>query len=466
MTEIFNQPEITSKRLLTELERHKILVEWNNTQNDYPLDKCVHQLFEEQVEQRPDAVAVVCEGEQLTYGELNLRANQLAHYLQGLGVGPEVLVGICVERSIEMIVGLLGILKAGGAYIPLDPAYPQERLTFMLKDACVSVLLTQGKLVKKLPQHQARVVYLDLHSEEITQCNESNPTSRATADNLVYVIYTSGSTGQPKGVLIEHQVLLNLVFWHQRTFKVYLADRATQLAGPGFDASIWELWPYLSAGASIYIASEQTRISPLLLRDWLVDNAITMSFLPTPLAESVLLLDWPDDVALRILLTGGDKLHNYPLPSVPFKLVNNYGPTENCVVTTSGIVPAKQQTNTAPPIGQPIANTQVYLLDEQLVPVPVGEAGEIYMGGLGLARGYLNRPDLTAQRFICNLFSNSPSARLYKTGDIARYLPDGNIEFLGRADHQVKIRGFRIELGEIEAVLRQYHDVRDAVVTV
>jgi amino acid adenylation domain-containing protein len=456
--------QLSSKQLLTETELHKLLIEWNNTQRDYPQDKCIHQLFAEQVERTPEAVAVVFEGEQLTYQELNARANQLAHHLQSLGVDPEVLVGICVERSLEMVVGIVGILKAGGAYVPLDPSYPLERLAFILEDTGVPVLLTQAQQVNKLPPHQARVVCLDTDWQAIASHSQENPTNTVTTDNLAYVIYTSGSTGKPKGVLVEYQSLLNLVFWHQQTFSVSPTDRATQLAGPAFDASVWELWPYLAAGASIYIANEQTRVSPVLLRDWLVFNKITISFLPTPLAESLLLLDWPVDVALRTLLTGGDQLHNYPLPSVPFDLVNNYGPTENTVVATCGFIPAKERTNTPPPIGRPITNTQIYLLDAQLQPVPIGSPGELYIGGKSLARGYLNRPDLTKEKFIPNPFSHQPGSRLYKTGDLARYQPDGNIEFLGRIDHQVKIRGFRIELGEIEAALRQHPEVREAVV--
>ena len=475
------QQRLLDLPLLTAAEQHQLLVEWNNTTKEYPQDKCIHQLFEAQVEQAPDAVAVVFEGQQLTYRELNARANQLAHYLQVLGVGSEVLVGICVERSLEMLVGLLGILKAGGAYVPLDPMYPLERLAFMLEDASVSVLLTQARLVESLPQHHAPVVCLDGDWELIAQYGEENVSSGVMPKNLAYVIYTSGSTGKPKGVLVEHRGLLNLVFWHRRTFAVSPKDRATQLAGSAFDASVWELWPYLTAGASIYIANEQTRVLPQQLRDWLVKNAITISFLPTPLAESILSLAWPSDVALRTLLTGGDKLHNYPSLSVPFELVNNYGPTENTVVTTSGFIPAKPRTETAPLIGRPIANTQVYLLDEKLQPVPIGVPGELYVSGDGLARGYLNRPDLTAQKFIPHPFSDNQSVsgaapeelagrdsalRLYRTGDLARYLPDGNIEFLGRLDEQVKIRGFRIELGEIEALLAQHPDLREVVVIV
>ncbi|WP_332961272.1 amino acid adenylation domain-containing protein, partial [Microcoleus sp. AR_TQ3_B6] len=423
-------------------------------------------MFEAQVEQTPEAVAVVFEGQQLTYGELNRRANQVAHHLCSLGVGPDDLVGICVERSLEMVVGSLGILKAGAAYVPLDPGYPIERLAFMLEDAKVPILLTQQRLVGRLPKHGAKMICLDADWEFIAQKGTENPTRKVKADNLAYTIYTSGSTGKPKGVQIEHQGLLNLVFWHQQAFALSPADRATLIAGPAFDAAVWELWPYLTAGASIYIANEETRISPVPLRDWLIASAITITFLPTPLAESVLSLDWPSNIALRTLLTGGDKLHNYPSPSLPFKLVNNYGPTENTVVTTSGGVSSTELTDRTPTIGRPIANTQVYLLDKNLQPMPVGIPGEIYVGGAGLARGYLNHPDQTALAFIPNPFSNTASRRLYKTGDLARYLPDGNIEFLGRFDDQVKIRGFRIELGEIEVLLGQHPAVQETVVMV
>ena len=450
--------------ILSEAERHQLLVAWNNTQVDYPENHCIHQLFEAQVEQTPDAIALVFEDQQVTYRELNNRSNKLAHYLQKQGVGAEVLVGLCVERSVEMVVGMLGILKAGGAYVPLDPTYPPERLSFMLEDAQVSVLLTQQPWVERIGTPSSRVFCLDKDWQTIAQEISDNLTSNATADNLAYIIYTSGTTGKPKGVQIEQGGLLNLVFWHQQAFAVSPLDRVTQLAGVAFDACGWEIWPYLSAGASIYFPNDEIRRSPEKLKEWLVSKAITISFLPTPLAEKVLLSDWSDNVALRLLLTGGDKLHQYPLASHPFQVVNNYGPTENTVVTTSGYVPVKEQTDVTPAIGRPIANTQVYLLDGNLQPVPIGVAGELYISGDGLARGYLNRPDLTAARFISNPFSNKPEARLYKTGDLVRYQPDGTIEFLGRLDDQVKIRGYRIELGEIESVLSQHPAVLQTVV--
>jgi len=452
--------------LLSAAQRHQLLVEWNDTKADYRLDVCIHQLFEAQVERTPDAIAVVFEDQQLTYRELNSKANQLAHHLQTLGVGPEVLVSICVERSLEMVVGLLGILKAGGAYMPLDPAYPKERLAFMLSDAQTSVLLTQEQLVEKLPEHQARVVCLDTKWEAIAQESDSNPVNKATAEHLAYVIYTSGSTGTPKGVEIQHAGLVNLVTWHQQVYSVTPADRATQLAGLAFDASIWELWPYLTAGASIHIPPQEILLSPSELLKWLATKAITLCFLPTPLAIAVLEEQWPTDLALRVLLTGGDKLYRKPQKAFTFSVVNHYGPTENTVVTTYAPVDTVTGSDTPPPIGRPIANTQVYLLDQHLQPVPVGVPGELHIGGAGLARGYLNRPELSAQKFIPNPFSDEPGSRLYKTGDLARYLSDGNIEFLGRIDQQVKIRGFRIELAEIESVLSHYPGVREVTVMV
>ncbi|BAZ22617.1 McnC protein [Kalymmatonema gypsitolerans NIES-4073] len=478
------EQRIADLPFLSEAERHQLLVEWNNTKADYPQDRCVHQLFEAQVEQTPDAFALVFEDVEtrhgaslhITYQELNKRSNQLAHYLQKLGVGEDVLVGLCVERSFDMVIGMLGILKAGGAYVPLDPTYPPERLSFMLGDAQVPVILTQQRWVNRLETQNSRLICLDKDWETITQESEDNLTTNVTANNLAYVIYTSGSTGKPKGVQIQERALLNLVFWHQQAFAVSPLDRVTQIAGSAFDACSWEILPYLSAGASIYFPDEETRLSPEKLQDWIVSKGITISFVPTPLAEKLLLLDWSNNTALRILLTGGDKLHQYPLAEFPFQVINNYGPTENTVVTTSGQVPIRNQADPplpplgrgvggiAPAIGRPIANTQLYILDKHLQPVPIGVPGELYIAGDGLARGYLNSPDLTAEKFIPNPFSNQPKARLYKTGDLVRYRQDGNIEFLGRLDEQVKIRGYRIELGEIEAVLSQHPAVLQTVV--
>ena len=505
---IVTNPEqrIANLQYLSAQERYHLLVECNNTQADYPQDLCIHQLFEMQAARTPDAVALVFGDERVTYRELNLRSNQLARYLQKMGVGAEVLVGLCCGRSLDLIVGMLGILKAGGAYLILDPSYPAERSSFMLKDAQLSVVLTQQQWIENVRSPNVQIVCLDTDWEMISQEIADNPTSAVTAENRAYAIYTSGSTGKPKGVEIEHESLLNLVFWHQREFGVSAGDRATQIAAIGFDACGWEIWPYLAAGASIYFPEDDIRRDPEKLQNWLVSKAITISFLPTPLAEKVLLLDWPQNTALRILLTGGEKLQQHPLKPHPFKLVNNYGPTENTVVTTSGYIPVTEQTDIAPTIGHPIANTQIYILDKYLQPVAIGVVGELYIGGNGLARGYLNRPDLTAQRFIVNpfkpnsgtilndLFRNRQDAcstkkiiscgtgilpvpdngatsqfkpnsgeRIYKTGDLVRYRADRNLEFLGRIDEQVKIRGFRIELGEIETVLTQHPAVQQTV---
>jgi amino acid adenylation domain-containing protein/non-ribosomal peptide synthase protein (TIGR01720 family) len=475
-----NQP-LSALPLLTETERRQ-LAAWNDTAAPFPADRCIHDLFAAQVERTPDALAVASGAMQLSYRELNARANQLAHYLRQLGVGPDRLVGLCVERSPEMIVGALGVLKAGGAYVPLDPDYPAERLAFMLEDAQPIVLLTLERFhVSTLTGWDAQTCEpvnlptcnLDTDWPLIAQQPATNPDSGATLDNLAYVIYTSGSTGRPKGVQIEHRGLLNLIFWHQRAFEVSASDRATLVAGPGFDASVWETWPYLAAGASLHIPPDDVRAMPVQLRDWLVAQAVSISFLPTPLAEQVLNLDWPSDGALRLLLTGGDRLQVFPAPDLPFTLVNNYGPTESTVVATSGIVPSAAASGMAPTIGRPIDNTQLYILDRHGQPTPVGVPGELHIGGSSLARGYLNRPALTAERFVINpnvptfQRSNVPTfQRLYKTGDLGRYRPDGSIEFLGRIDHQVKLRGFRIELGEIEAVLAQHPFVRETTVIV
>lgn len=471
--------QIANLEILTDAERELLLVKCNKNQINYPKDLCVHQLFEIQAEQTPDAIALVCGEEKFSYRELNIRSNKLAHYLQKIGVGAEVLVGICVERSPTAIIGMLGILKAGGAYLPLDPTYPRDRLNLMLEDARVPVVLThQGFNLQANSASRSEsgetynpiVVDLDESGESSDRENPDRAIA-PVATNLACVIYTSGSTGKPKGVQIEHRSLLNLIFWHQQEFAISACDRASQVAGIAFDAFGWEIWPYLAAGASIYFADDDIRRSPDRLQEWLLSNEIAVSFLPTPLAEQVLLLDWPADSPLRILLTGGDKLRQYPSAKHPFKVVNNYGPTEATVVATSGTIPVREQADTAPAIGRAIANVQVYVLDKYLQPVPVGVAGELYLGGCGVARGYLNRPELTQEKFIPNPFAiqselkqQREHSQLYKTGDLVRYRNDGNLEFLGRLDEQVNIRGFRIELGEIESILAQHPAVQQTVV--
>ncbi|MCA1566085.1 MAG: amino acid adenylation domain-containing protein [Acidobacteria bacterium] len=452
--------------LMDASEERRVLTHWNSTQSAYQPDKSVAQLFAEQAERSPASTAVVSGEARLSYGELNERANRLAHHLRALGVRPEVRVGILLERSAEMVVGLLAVLKAGGAYVPLDPAYPQDRLAFTLEDSNAHLLLTERRLVEELAGVAGRpVLCLDTEWDEIARRGTQNPDVEVSADNLAYVIYTSGSSGRPKGVEVTHRGLLNLVHWHLRAYAVSPRDRATQLAGVGFDASVWELWPYLSAGASVHIPDEETRATPVRLRDWLVAEDITHSFLPTPLAEAVLALEWPRRLALRTLLTGGDQLHHYPSPALGFAVVNHYGPTESTVVASCAVLPATDHAAGLPPIGRPISNTRIYLLDAQLRPVPVGVPGELYIGGASLARGYLGRPSLTAERFIPDPFGAEAGARLYRTGDLARYLPDGQIEFRGRLDTQVKLRGFRVELGEIETCLMEHPAIRDCVVT-
>jgi len=464
LNEILHHPKVPIRELqiMPEAELNTILFDFNNTATNYPSDQCVHQLFENQVEKTPNAIAVVFENQQLSYRELNQRANHLAHYLQTLGVKPEVLVGICVERSLEMAIGLLGILKAGGAYVPLDPSYPQERLEFMLEDAQTPVILAQEKWVTKLrmTEQKTLVICLDTDWANIANENPDNLVSGVKPDNLAYVIYTSGSTGKPKGVEIQHKSLSNLVTWHQYTYQITSSDKASQITTLSFDASVWELWPYLTIGASIYISNEEVRASPSKLLKWFTTEAITISFLPTPLTEAVLKEKFPINLALKTLLTGGDKLHSVSCEVLPFNLVNHYGPTENTVVTTSALIEIGKLTE--PPIGRPINNIQTYVLDAHFQPVPIGVCGELYIGGDGLARGYLNHPELTAEKFIPNPFQEG--TRLYKTGDLVRYRADGSLEFLGRIDNQVKIRGFRIELGEIETILNQDSTVQEAVV--
>jgi amino acid adenylation domain-containing protein len=324
--------------------------------------------------------------------------------------------------------------------------------------------VTQQALAARLPVMDSRVVCLDADMVLLAQQPDTDPITTTTIDDLAYVIYTSGSTGWPKGVQISHSSLLNLLYWHRRTFAVTAADRATQLASPAFDATGWELWPYLSIGASVWLPDERTRVTPTVLRDWLVSQRITVSFLPTPLAEQVMTLEWPTSSSMRFLLTGADTLHLYPSKGLPFTLVNNYGPTEATVVATSGTVPPAESAGELPTIGRPIDNTHIYLLDEHRRNVPIGEPGELYIGGAGLAKGYLNQSDLTAERFIAHPFSSEPGARLYKTGDLARYLPDGQLAFLGRVDHQIKIRGYRIEPAEVVAVINRHPAVQDSLV--
>jgi amino acid adenylation domain-containing protein/FkbM family methyltransferase len=455
---------ISGLSILDQQEREQILVEWNSTQKSCAKDVCAHELFEAQVAQTPGALAVDDEQEAFTYQELNRRANQLAHYLRRLGAGPEAIGAICAERSSAMLVGILGMIKSGAAYLPLDPSYPRERLAFILRDAGVRFLVTQQKFAEALSEHAEHIICLDADRESIERESGENVSAGTLPDNLAYVIYTSGSTGMPKGVELKHSGLVNLITWHQQTYKVTGEDRATQVATPAFDASVWEVWPYITAGASIHIPDDETRASSSKLMAWLAAKSITLSFLPTPLAEAILDEPCLPDLVLRVLLTGGDRLQKGPRRDATFSLVNHYGPTESTVVATCAPVEVGNEACARPPIGRPIDNTQAYLLNSKLQPVPTGVPGELYIGGDGLARGYLKRPDMTADRFIPNPFSGLPGERLYRTGDLARYLPDGNIDFIGRLDQQVKLWAYRIELGEIEVSLSRHPAVSSNVV--
>ena len=465
--------QISQLPLLTKPEQRQLLVEWNDTQAEYPLDKCIHQLFEEQVERTPDAVAVVFENQQLTYQQLNCRANQLAHYLQYEGVKADVLVGLCVERSLEMVVALLGILKAGGAYVPLDPEYPSERLSFMLEDAQVSVLLTQQRLLERLPEHQAHLVCLDTDWQAISLSSQNNNITGVQANNLAYIIYTSGSTGKPKGVALNQLALCNLILWQLQNNTISTGAKTLQFAPISFDVSFQEIFTTWFSGGTLFLIGEELRRDPVALLGFLKEKAVERLFVPFVVLQQLAEVAIDSELVnshLREIITAGEQLQITPAISQwlgklsDCTLHNHYGPSESHVVTTFRLTDPVENWPLLPPIGKPIANTQTYILDKYLQPVPIGVPGELYIGGVSLARGYLNRPELTQEKFILNPFDKTGESRLYKTGDLVRYLTDGNIEYLGRIDNQVKIRGFRIELGEIEAALGQHSDVQAACV--
>lgn len=455
--------------LLSDEEQAQILWDWNRTQTDLPPQQCVHQLFEIQVERSPDAVAIVWNQERLTYRQLNEQANQVAHYLQNQGVESESLVGICLERSLSLVVGLLGILKAGGAYVPLDPHYPTERLELILTDSQVPVLLTQQTLLSHLSHYSGDRVVLDRDAAIIAQQPKTNPKSPVSSSNSVYVIYTSGSTGKPKGVVIEHRSTVTLLDWARTVFS--FEELAGVLASTSvcFDLSVFELFLPLTVGGAVILAD-----NALALPNLAAATEVTLiNTVPTAIAQLLALEAIPQSV--RTVNLAGEPLSNllvqklYQLPQIE-RVYNLYGPSEDTTYSTFSCI--EKGATTQPSIGRPIAHSQVYLLNEAHQPVPLGTIGELYLGGAGLARGYLHRPELTAEKFIANPFHSplqkhqglSPSPKLYKTGDLARYRPDGNLEFLGRSDYQIKLRGFRIELGEIEVVLENCPGVKQAVV--
>jgi amino acid adenylation domain-containing protein len=464
---------ISEAPLLTTRELLKELVEWNCAPAECSESQCVHDRFEEVAEENQHATALVYEDERLTYGRLNERANQLAHFMMKRGIGPEVLVGICLERSIDMAVSLLGVLKAGGAFIPLDPAYPTERLAYMIKDSGASVILTQRSLEGRFSEDQDGLIRLDSDWEMIGRESAANPQPRTTPDNLAYVIYTSGSTGQPKGTMLHHRGLRNLIAAQTKAFNPMVGDRILQFSSLSFDASVWEVVMALLHSSALVLSSRESLASGPGLLGTLREQAITIVTLPPSMLAALPEEPLPD---LHTIITAGEKCPGAlaGLWANGRRFFNAYGPTETTVCASmhevgGDEVAARQRTGdppNSPPIGRPITNFQIYVLDAHLRPAPVGIPGELYIGGVGLARGYLNRPDLTAERFIPHPFSERAGSRLYKSGDLVRRLRDGNLEYLGRLDHQVKVRGFRIELGEIEAVLRRRPDLRDVVVLV
>ncbi|WP_122883375.1 non-ribosomal peptide synthetase, partial [Burkholderia pseudomallei] len=436
-------------------ERHRLLVEWNDTAADYPQDQCLHRLFEAQAARHPDTIALIADGEPVGYAELNRRANRLARHLSARGLQPDQRVAICIDRGIDMVVAMLAVLKAGGAYVPLDPAYPSERLDYLLRDCAPVALLTharlgasmQTRLVLALARLDTGCALIDLESDAGAWRHERDddpPPSGLTPRHLAYVIYTSGSTGQPKGVMVEHRSVCNLVAWHAGAFDVGTGCRSASVAGVAFDATTWEVWAALCNGGCLSLAPGDAASDPQALLRWWRAQELDVGFLVTPLAE-LAYATGQSNAGMRTLLIGGDRLSRWPDSMPPGQmLVNNYGPTEATVVATSGRLQPGEAT---PPIGRPIANTRVYVLDAWLRPAPIGVAGGLYIGGVQVARGYLNRPELTRERFIDDPFV--AGGRLYKTGDLARWRTDGRLEYLGRNDFQVKIRGFRIELGEI-----------------
>jgi amino acid adenylation domain-containing protein len=444
-------------------ERRRVVEEWNATAVE-AAEIPVHHQVREQAERRPDAVAVELDGHCLTYGELDARASRLAHHLAGLGAGPEARVGICLERGPELVASMLAVLKAGAAYVPLDPAYPADRLGFALADSGAALLVTREALRGSVAV-PAGVGVVSVDGEAaaaIASASGSGPAGHAAPRGLAYVIYTSGSTGTPRGVAVEHGALAQLCAWQVRALELTPADRVSHLVSPGFDGSVLEIWPALAAGARLRVVPDALRADPDALRAWMVRQGITVAFAPTPLAEPLMAAEWPAAAALRRLVCGGDRLRVRPLPGSTFRVENGYGPTECTVVVTSGFVEAAGERG--PGIGGPGGSNRVYVLDPAMHPVPVGVPGELWVGGAQLARGYVRRPALTAERFVADPFTPLPGGRMYRTGDRVRWRADGTLDFMGRLDAQVKIRGVRIEPGEVEAVLRRQPGVADCAV--
>ncbi|WP_122562428.1 non-ribosomal peptide synthetase, partial [Pseudomonas viridiflava] len=443
--------------LLPAAERIELLDGFNARRSEPDSEFTIHQRIEQQAAMAPDAVAAQVGDQRLSYGELNRRANALAHHLIGLGVRPDDRVAVMACRGLDTLVGLLAVLKAGAGYVPVDPGHPDERVGYLLQDCAPVVVLTQADLLERLPPLAVRVVTLDRADWPM---REDNPqVVHLTVDHLAYVIYTSGSTGLPKGVMVEHRTLNNLVDWHCQAFDLHAGSHTASVAGFGFDAMAWEVWPALCAGATLHVPPAGIGNEQLdALLDWWIAQPLQVAFLPTPVAEYAFSRELRHPT-LRTLLIGGDRLRQFP--SEPgFAVINNYGPTETTVVASSG----EMSPGGVLHIGKPVSHARLYVLDARCQPVPLGVPGELYIGGDGVARGYLNRPDMTAERFLDDPFSEQPKARMYRSGDLVRWLADGTLEYLGRNDDQVKIRGVRIELGEIEQQLASYPGIGEAVV--
>jgi amino acid adenylation domain-containing protein len=423
---------------------------------------CVADLVMEAAASFREATALSAGPDTLSFDELVARSLRLAGYLVALGAGPDVVIGLCLERSFDFIVSALAVLASGAAYLPLDPSWPAARLGTILEDAQAPLVISRGSLAKLAAANKTHTIDLDTAASAMEGCQPLDKPVAVTRENLAYVIYTSGSTGQPKGVEVTQGNLLNLIFWHRANFGIQAVDRASHLAGVGFDAAAWEIWPHLTARATLVLVDEQTRTSADLLRDWLLKERITVAFVPTIFAEAMLDHSWPAETALRYLLTGGEALHRHPSPGLPFSVVNNYGPTECTVVATSGVLPAALCSGMPPSIGEAIANTQIRILDAQGSPVAPGQTGEIYIAGNGVARGYRNNPASTRERFLPDPFN--PGSRMYRTGDLGCMLPDGQIAFRGRVDSQEQINGYRIEPDEIVCALDSHPGVAASAV--
>lgn len=451
-------------RPLSDEERATILVEWNATDVEFPTDQLVHERIAAHAATTPDALAISDPDGHITYGELDRRANRVAHHLQSLGVGPDVRVAVCMESSRELLVSYLGILRAGGAYVPVDPGYPSDRLEFVCRDSEAQAILTRPQFAERFKGATCPVLAVELGDEFLADMPETAPETEVGPQNLVYVIYTSGSTGTPKGVLIEHRNLTNIAGVYGHRLGITENDRAALIAGVAFDAAVVDIWPYLVRGASLHVPASATRVDQRMLVPWLIDQEIDVVFLPTALGEAAFQEDWSGSERLRAVLVGGDKLHGAPARKMPFTLYNTYGPTECTVDSTWFTVPTGVVDAEAPPIGRPIENYRAYVVDDEMNPLPVGTKGELLIGGAGVARGYLNRDDLSAEKFLPDPFREELDARVYRTGDLVCHRPDGEIEFHGRIDDQVQIRGFRVEPGEVAVALNECEDVEAVAV--